>query len=311
MRAADAYRAKQRKPGILVAELEHHPLIAKIAIKEDRPLDASAWRATPKGGGAAVPLSKCRPSFGDEAVFVSVRQQRDGRHDFVCLANALSGANPCAVLDEASVKGRGALVYARPPGAAATAAPPATLWDHRDLAPHGTWTNYSVVPWLCMGRTQAVMLSDEETLCRDLPGEPIFQHLRLVVNCHQERPGRAYQAGKPWMSGRPPDVVSHAVHTWFSDQGARTNKKIDDINEKMWAAVQEGTVAVHCLAGIHRAACIMACHFLYRHYVLGHKHIPCDTADIYRKMISVRPHVSPAYEDILRGYEKYLKAGRR
>ena len=49
----------------------------------------------------------------------------------------------------------------------------------------------------------------------------------------------------------------------------------------------------------------------YRHYVLGHKHIPCDTADIYRKMISVRPHVSPAYEDILRGYEKYLKAGRR
>ena len=25
-----------------------------------------------------------------------------------------------------------------------------------------------------------------------------------------------------------------------------------------------GSVAVHCLAGIHRAACIVACHFLFR-----------------------------------------------
>ena len=53
--------------------------------------------------------------------------------------------------------------------------------------------------------------------------------------------------------------------------------------------------------------------FLYRHYVLGHTSVPCDTADIYRKMQSVRPHVSPAYEDILRGYEAYVKqkASRR
>ena len=100
------------------------------------------------------------------------------------------------------------------------------------------------------------------------------------------------------------------MHTWYSNQGPATNAKIDDINRKMWAAVQEGSVAVHCLAGIHRAACIMACHFLYRHYCLGHTHIPADTRDIYRKMISVRPHVSPAYEDILRGYEAHVKTKR-
>ena len=39
----------------------------------------------------------------------------------------------------------------------------------------------------------------------------------------------------------------------------------------MWATLQGGgTVAIHCLAGIHRAAMITACHFLYRHHVLGH-----------------------------------------
>jgi hypothetical protein len=51
---------------------------------------------------------------------------------------------------------------------------------------------------------------------------------------------------------------------------------------------------------------ITACHFLYRHHVLGHTNIPCDEAEIYRKLISVRPHVSPAYQDILRGYKAHV-----
>ena len=155
--------------------------------------------------------------------------------------------------------------------------------------------------------TAAVILSDEETLCRELPDERIFEHLRLVINCHQDRPGRAYKAGAPWASGKSPDVVAHAVHTWYSTDRERTNQKIDRINERMWATLQAGgTVAIHCLAGIHRAAMITACHFLYRHHVLGHTNIPCDEAEIYRKLISVRPHVSPAYQDILRGYKAHV-----
>ena len=99
--------------------------------------------------------------------------------------------------------------------------------------------------------------------------------------------------------------------TKYSRYVQAVHKKIDAINEAMWAAIQEGTVAVHCLAGIHRAACIMACHFLYRYYVLGHADVPHDKADIYKKMMSVRPHVRPAYEDILNSYEKYLQRKTR
>ena len=136
-------------------------------------------------------------------------------------AEALKGGNPLRVYDEAEVKGKGTLLYARPPQKSSLADAALTvskggLWNYPELAPHGSWTNYSVVPWLCMGRTQAVILSDEETLCRDIPQERIFESLRLVVNCHQNRPGREYRAGAPWGGKGKPDVVSHAVHTWYS-----------------------------------------------------------------------------------------------
>ena len=321
MRAADAYRARRREEEdcLLVAELEH-PLIAQLKLKRCAPrLDATAWRATENCllGDRRFYISArltrrpgARESPGDDATYVSIHQQKDGRHDFVCLAHVLRGQTPLRVFDEAEVKGRGRLFYARPRKAQSLSqidATPTTLWDYPELAPHGTWTNYSVVPWLCLGRTAAVILSDEETLCRELPDERIFEHLRLVINCHQDRPGRAYRAGAPWASGKSPDVVAHAVHTWYSTDRERTNQKIDRINERMWATLQEGgTVAIHCLAGIHRAAMITACHFLYRHHVLGHTNIPCDEAEIYRKLISVRPHVSPAYQDILRGYKAHV-----
>ena len=311
MRAVDAYRARRREEEdcLLVAELEH-PLIAQLKLKRSARLDATAWRATEKATGGSISLSKLRESPGDDATYISIHQQKDGRHDFVCLRDVLNQHNPLRVFDEAEVKGRGRLFYARPRKAQSLSqidATPTTLWDYPELAPHGTWTNYSVVPWLCLGRTAAVILSDEETLCRELPDERIFEPLRLVINCHQDRPGRAYRAGAPWASGKSPDVVAHAVHTWYSTDRERTNQKIDRINERMWATLQQGgTVAIHCLAGIHRAAMITACHFLYRHHVLGHTNIPCDEAEIYRKLISVRPHVSPAYQDILRGYKAHV-----
>ena len=43
------------------------------------------------------------------------------------------------------------------------------------------------------------------------------------------------------------------------------NDANDAIQEAIWAQLQRGTVAVHCLAGIHRAACIVACHYLWRY----------------------------------------------
>jgi hypothetical protein len=309
MRAADAYRARKREEEdcVLVAELEH-PIIARLTLKRSTRLDAATWRATPKTGGGtgtAIKLEQIQPSPGDERVFVSIHQRKDGRHDFVKLEDALRGRSPLVVLDEADVKDGNRLFYARPrkqSSLAQLATVPTKLWDHPDLAPHGTWTNYSVVPWLCLGRTAAVLLSDEETLCRELPEERIFEHLRLVINCHQARALRPYKAAKT-----PPEVIAHAVHTWYSTDRVETNRKIDAINERVYAVLQDGgSVAIHCLAGIHRAAMITACHFLWRHHVLGHTSISCDRADVYRKLISVRPHVSPAYEDILRGYGAHL-----
>lgn len=309
MRPAEAYKMKKAQGEVLTAALEHEKIL-RLTIRGDA-LDARSWTAVPVGGGKAVPLAGFGPSDGDESVYVSVRQEKDGQHEFVALAEVLAGAAPLALLAEADVKSRFCprLFYARPDAPAAAA--PMTRWEHADLTPHGSWTNYSVVPWLSLGRTRALLLSDEETLCRDVPTEPIFHHLELVVNCHQDRPGRPYKAGSPWASGSPPKVVANAVHKWYSSRGANINAKIDAINEATWDALQRGTVAVHCLAGIHRAACIAACMFLYRHYVLGHAHVPADAADIYRKLQSVRPHVSPAYEDILRGYEAYLKQKAR
>lgn len=300
----------------LVAEMEHQMLVRiHLPCDEEKMLNSRTWTATTKTSMVAtVPLASVAPTDGDDTVYISILQRRDGRHGFVALTEAMGGANPLTVLDEGEVKARRRprLIYARPPPATAPrkiAAATAT-WDHPDLAPRsGSWTNYSVLPWLCLGRTHAIMLSDEETLCRAQPEEPIFRHLTLIVNCHQDEPARQYKAGAPW-NGTPPLIVAHAVHRWFgySQAGQDTvNRKIDTINEAMWEAVQKGTVAVHCLAGIHRAACIMACHFLYRRHVLGHASVPGDTSDIYEKMMSVRPHVSPAYAHILRGYESYLK----
>merc|ERR1712117_992423 len=95
-----------------------------------------------------------------------------------------------------------------------------------------------------------------------------------------------------------PKVIFQAVHQWFS-LGSDMNKTNDEIQEAMWEALQTGTVAVHCLAGIHRAACIVACHFLWRHYALGHTQLPSDARQIYSILKAARPAVEPAYTHVL------------
>jgi hypothetical protein len=318
MRPSDAYRAKARSSAageVLVAEFEDHPILLGVRLRKSETLDGSKWLGIVSVGGTRkpVPLGDVASSAGDDSIFVSVSQLKDGRHEFVRLSEAVAGAAPLALYPEADVKARFCprLFYARAPLPVPSAAA-ASTWHYPDVAPHGIRTNYSVVPWLSLGKSRAMMLSDEETLCRDVPAEKIFESLTLIINCHEDRPGRQYRAGSPWPPrNSPPAVVAHAVHRWYSSDNGAVHGKIDAINEAMWAGIQEGTVAVHCLAGIHRAACIMACHFLYRYYVLGHADVPHDKADIYKKMMSVRPHVRPAYEDILNSYEKYLQRKTR
>ena len=327
---------------------------------------ATPMRTNKEAVDAVVPLMSVEPSDGDESVYISIRQQQDGRHEFVALTDVMTSTSYSllSTFTEEEVKKllHPRLVYARRRSSSsssshttallstiassttiATATAAIVDWDHyHDLAPQiGKWTNYSIVPCLCVGRTQVMMLSDEETLCyNSQPTEPIFQHLSLIVNCHQDPPvGRQYKAGSPWNPNssnnndnnepRPPKVIAHAVHHWYGfheDSRNERNQIIDTINEAIWDALtvgvqiegededergtcsssDGGSVAIHCLAGIHRAACIMACHFLYRYYILDQKHIPCDIKEIYATMMAVRPNVSPAYQHILKSYEKYL-----
>ena len=69
-------------------------------------------------------------------------------------------------------------------------------------------------------------------------------------------------------------------------------------------------VAIHCLAGTHRAACVVACHFLWRHYNQGNEELPTEADEIYKRLQAVRPAVAPAYAHVLKCYEAHLKRQR-
>lgn len=178
-----------------------------------------------------------------------------------------------------------------------------------EYCPHKSiWANnYTVIDDLSLGDTQRLILCDEATLTRLLPEERIFEHLRLIVNCHENRISAGKYKVGACTTGEMPVVICQAVHEWHSLASNEQNSVNDQIQAAIWEQLQTGTVAVHCLAGIHRAACIVACHFLWRHYTLGHQEVPSSADEIYRRLKAVRPAVSPAYTHVLRNYEKHLQ----
>jgi len=245
-----------------------------------------------------------------DRTFVSVQQDAAGCHKFVSLAEAqtalLSGiiGSRLKIMEEADVKALdgSVLLFARPRDDVA----PESLGD---LTPHSIYSNYSVVSECSLGHTQKLILCDEATLTRSIPQERIFEYLKLIVNCHEDnwKQGK-YRIGS-CSSAVHPRVICTALHKWnHRSLGNEQNELNDQIQVAIWEALQTGTVAVHCLAGIHRAACIVACHFLWRHYYLGHTHIPGDSPSIYCKLQAVRRHVTPAYEHVLESYLRHLRS---
>jgi len=320
----------------LVVALQGSQLYQALALRD--PLHPRTWTVTRRIASEHA-LADPRESvtfFEDvtastgaplDRVFISVRQDADGRHFFVSLAAAAEalrggGAEPLPEVPEAEVKALRercdlTLWYATAASqvvAAAPAAPAPKLVDDPALSDavlcprKSMWaTNYSLIPDLAMGPTQRLILCDENTLCREMPEERIFEHLTLIVNCHETQAARSkYRIGACGTS-RPPEVIYQAVHQWFSLGVAGMNRANDAIQEGIWKHIQHGTVAVHCLAGIHRAACIVACHFLWRYYVLGHQDVPRDPNEIYRRLKAVRPAVQPAYQHVLQNYAQHLQ----
>eukprot|EP00933_Yihiella_yeosuensis_P055710 TRINITY_DN5459_c0_g1_i2.p1 TRINITY_DN5459_c0_g1~~TRINITY_DN5459_c0_g1_i2.p1 ORF type:complete len:337 (-),score=41.98 TRINITY_DN5459_c0_g1_i2:114-1124(-) len=257
-----------------------------------------------------------------DAIYVSISQDEDGQHRFVNMGKAQRLLKHSAAASlmlqtspESEVKslvedGRAVALFARPRTDQVASEQPAKLdlGARDDLCPKSvTWTNYDVIPDLSIGRTQRLILCDEATLTRDMPSEKIFEHLKLIVNCHEHRVAKGkYRIGS-CSTEEHPAVICEAVHSWHAADTARMNEKNDAIQAAIWENLQHGTVAVHCLAGIHRAACIVACHFLYRHYVLGHTELPCDPKEIYRRLKAARPHVDPAYAHVLKSYQTHLR----
>lgn len=318
---------------VLQLRLPENVLYQKVTIFEQ--LDPQMWTATNLLGTEHC-LSEpenAKLFFADvesslktkiDNVFVSIRQDADGRHCFVSLGSVASAlkarSGELPICSEAEVKaqrdgGGAVMLFAKPVDVleVCNVAPKQSFTGDADnLCPKlSRFLNYDVIPDLSLGASQKLILCDEATLMRTLPDERIFEYLTLIVNCHENAvsPDK-YQVGACTM-GKHPAVICQAVHGWHSRDNSGMNKKNDEIQIAMWEHLQHGTVAVHCLAGIHRAACIVACHFLWRHYALGHKHIPADPVEIYRRLQAARPAVDPAYEHVLRSYEAHLKATSR
>ena len=161
-----------------------------------RPREPASWtvrRHTGTEETASAAASELLKSFPPGRTFISVAQEADGQHRFVAMPRSFEAAAPLPYISEAEVKlfpGAHRL-YARAPCAGADAAGAALAWVKDDLAPHGWGSNYSVVPWVSVGREARLLLSDESTLTRTLPAEKILGHVTLVVNCHEARPRRA------------------------------------------------------------------------------------------------------------------------
>ena len=249
----------------LLVKLEH-PLFHSIALP--RPLVPSTWTVQLNDANGLqsgqsqvndVPLAAAAEALaaalGD--AYISIAQDAAGRHRFIRLSDAVSGrASASCIVEEAEVKelqaaklaapeGRFKLLYARPVGArnadlpAAGAAGPSTLASlvSDDLAPHSHYTNYSVVPWLCLGTRQRVILCDESTLTRPQPDDRIFESVTLVVNCHEAGCNATkYRIGA---GAGQLQVITHAVHEWYGE-GSATVEKNDAIQRAIWQHLEAG-----------------------------------------------------------------------
>jgi len=186
----------------------------------------------------------------------------------------------------------------------------ATTEEEIDLCPpKGLWRNYNVCEDLTLGSKQRVMLSDESTLRTgvDKNGIKIFNYLSLIVNCHEGQ--RANVPGKYNVGAAKPRLVFEPIHALMAAKPLTIITTIDKIQKEIWDALQTGSVAVHCLAGVHRAPTVVVCHYLWRHYALGHDQVCCDVPTIYKRLSAIRPGVQPlGYIQLIDIYQEYLIA---
>jgi protein tyrosine phosphatase len=161
------------------------------------------------------------------------------------------------------------------------------------------YQDYHIVEELCFGQNKLV-ISNESVLTSPLSGRPsVLDNVSLIVNCNMASP--------PPYTVRTEKVICHPVHAMPRTRGA-SDTKLAAINEDIWAGLQKGNVVIHCLAGVHRASCIVVSHALFRHYKLQHTHISSDIATIYTKLASIRKGVQPlGYLALVTSFREFLE----
>jgi hypothetical protein len=315
----------------MIARLPGHRTLTALLL--ERPLEPATWTSLPKSGsssrqrGAAAVeaiANGLAPEDVGKGVYIQHRMDNLGRHEYIDILalvimlrqGAADGMSPPIVREDVvkpMTAAGTALIYTAQPvqGMLLPTNRPAQSADDALLCPPMSLSaNYSVCDDLTIGRTCRVVLVDEATLARGgqhMP--PIFNHLALIVNCHQD--SSAAQPGKYRVGAARPDVLYQPVHKLYGAHPDTVVSALRAIVERMWEALQSGSVAVHCLAGLHRAPAIVACFYLYRVHVLGHRHLPSDVTEIYRRIREVRPSVAPlGYIELIRCFEAALLRGQ-
>jgi protein-tyrosine phosphatase len=100
------------------------------------------------------------------------------------------------------------------------------------------------------------------------------------------------------------------VHDLLRNRDAREIvETFRNFNEAIWEGLQSGNVFCHCLAGVHRAACVAVSHYLWRYYKLGHTHLTSDIAKIYKSLSSRRAGVAAlGYLELVKVWEAHLRS---
>lgn len=159
--------------------------------------------------------------------------------------------------------------------------------------------DYNIVEELSCGSNKLI-ISNESVLTAPLSGKPsVLDNIALIVNCNMPNP--------PPYTVKAKKVICHPVHAMCRQRGA-SDEILEKINQQIWAGLQQGNVVVHCLAGVHRASCIVVSHALYRHFKLKHTHIPGDTYELYARLASIRRGVQPlGYLALVTSFREYLE----
>eukprot|EP01126_Amoeba_proteus_P057165 TRINITY_DN7256_c0_g1_i6.p1 TRINITY_DN7256_c0_g1~~TRINITY_DN7256_c0_g1_i6.p1 ORF type:complete len:298 (+),score=48.42 TRINITY_DN7256_c0_g1_i6:28-894(+) len=161
-------------------------------------------------------------------------------------------------------------------------------------------SHFTIVSELSVG-THKLLLSNALVLLSNIHRSfSELQNVSLIVNCQSVSNRHTY-------SVKTEKILAHPIH----DIGQNIESDIEvfmKINVQIWESLQKGNVVVHCLAGFHRAACVVVSHFLWRYHVLGHHFLSNDLNQIYSDLSERRRGVSPLdYIDFLKIFRSHLE----